>query len=202
MSRYLIRKISELDVSNLSLKKDDDRYKICEITEAGTPSKVRRLYLVLPIMTCANGINDTYFELEPNDTVFQGLSSLEEWITERVPDYHPIEKDRLRVYLDSYAKIYDRDGEKMDDRECLNSMFRCSLIVDISEITAKSYLKISVFQMKVYSYSLLPEGCKIFDNKEQFLSHLENSDRKNIREWESIEDPVAEGYDPNVNELI
>lgn len=193
----VVRKLSDLDVSLLSLH--DGGHKICEKIAA---SRIRRLYVIMPIMKCPIGLNEGYIELEGVDEVFHGFTVLEDWIQAHKNDYHPMNRDRVRVYLDHNSKIYDRDGELMTDRDCLSGTFRCSLIVDASEITDKGYLRLTVFQMKVYSFSLLPEGCKIVADRDEFLACMQTTGPSTEREKEFIDDEPAEGYDPNINELL
>lgn len=190
-----VKKLSDIDVSLLIL---NGGHKICEKI---SPGKVRRLYFITPIMKCPTGINENYIELEGVDTFYRGLSTLEDWIQIHSADYHPMDRDRIRIYLDYNTKIYDRDGELMVDRDCLNGTFRCSLIVDASEITERGYLKLTIFQMKVYSFSLLPEGCRIMNDRETFLVGIADTET-GPREKEIMDDGPAEGYDPNLNELL
>uniref|UniRef100_A0A6C0J803 Uncharacterized protein n=1 Tax=viral metagenome TaxID=1070528 RepID=A0A6C0J803_9ZZZZ len=196
--------------------------------------KRRKLYIKTPILQCNIGICEgNNINLNFTASFHKQIYDLEEYIQNELQKHTKFlnmdEQDTIgkesiyrsmiknddgeeyiKLYINKNSKVFDRDNQRIDtDKydEYLSGKFCCALVLELSEINVfadKAQFKPNVFQLKVYSFSLLPSGCKIYDNIELFnkeMKRIKLEQNNDCVEMTAYDDAVIE-YDPNVNELL
>lgn len=191
----MLSRLADINPSNLLIS-DDAIYQIVD-------GKKKKLYVSTPVLACSKGIDDSGFiELELNISSLTVLSAIDKWLEDRLENYRPIVKsDMIKVKVDTETKIYDRDNGLVDNRDCLSCKFKARLVLGLNEVfrVAESVLvSIKVLQLKVYTFSLLPEGCSIHHSVDEF-----NASRSEVGGGVEVgyDEPVTD-FDPEINELL
>lgn len=113
----------------------------------------------------------------------------------------------LSLYLTSRSALFDRNKKRINTNEdnitSVSGRFKCRFIISMSNVTVfngKFYVKPELHQLMILNQSLMPEGCIVFENEDDFLKEVENRDQGS-NHFTFYEDAVCD-YDPDINELL
>jgi len=124
---------------------------------------------------------------------------------------HTGEEEHVNVFLDTRSKVFDRDNQRVQTdkyNEYLSGRFSCTVALELSNVSifaGKVQIKPHIFQLKVYSFSLLPSGCTIFHDIGAFTDFMEQRGEQLAVDTTlaitSYSDAV-EDFNPDINELM
>ena len=183
---------------------------------------------------CPYGLNEARQLIVPvPPTYLARILALDEWARERVRENYeiltdsesepPVDDDELpfsglirpeglKLQLSDRTRTFDCNGERLPDDESTNVLsgsFTGYFLLDLSAIsTFKGHIiwQAKVLQIRIKTYSTLPEGCMIYNTEEEVLAALHQRTERPLSSMPGNDPDDDTGgipdYGLDVNELL